>query len=116
LTLLRSDQNSLSIYNGISVVTLEGVIDADPDLRANSDRIITPDRPSRPIEGVILVRPSCPAAFRYGNRLRVTDQLSALPTFAAFNYADRFARQGVYSMVNRPRVSAPRHDREQVDP
>ena len=27
------DQNSLSTYNGIGAVTLEGVIDADPDVR-----------------------------------------------------------------------------------
>jgi competence protein ComEC len=105
------DQNSLSTYNGIGTVTIEGVIDTDPDvrdtyinLRVNADRLTLPDRSSRPIEGVVLVRPSRPAEFHYGDRLRVTGQLSAPPEFATFNYADYLARQGVYSLIDRPQV------------
>jgi competence protein ComEC len=111
------DQNSLSTYNGIGVVTLEGVIDAPPDvrdtyinLRVNADRLTTPDRVARPIEGVVLVRPSRPGAFRYGDRVRITGQLSAPPEFATFNYADYLARQGVYSLIDRPRVSVLEQD------
>jgi competence protein ComEC len=111
LRLPHFDQLSLSTYNGIGVVTIEGVIDADPDvrdtylnLRVNADRLTTPDRSSRPIEGVVLVRPSRPAEFRYGDRLRVTGQLTAPPEFATFNYADYLARQGVYSLIDRPQV------------
>jgi hypothetical protein len=80
----RLDQNSLSTYNGVGVVTIEGIIAAPPDvrdtyinLRVDADRLITPDRSSRPIEGVVLVRPSRPAAFLYGDRVRVTGQLTA---------------------------------------
>ena len=103
------DQKSLSTYNGIGVVTLEGVIEADPDvrdtyinLRVNADRLTTPDRSSRPIEGVVLVRPSRPVEFHYGDRVRVTGELSMPPEFATFNYADYLARQGVYSLIDRP--------------
>ena len=113
----RFDQNSLSTYNGIGGVTIEGVIDADPDvrdtyvnLRVNAERLTTPDRSSRLIEGVVLVRPSRPAEFRYGDRLRVTGQLTAPPEFATFNYADFLARQGVYSMIDRPQVNMLAHD------
>jgi hypothetical protein len=63
IRLPQFDQNSLSTYNGIGTVTIEGVIDADPDvrdtylnLRVNADRLTTPDRSSRSIEGVVLVR------------------------------------------------------------
>jgi competence protein ComEC len=111
LRLPHFDQNSLSTYNGIGAVTIEGVIDADPDvrdtyisLRVNADRLTTPDRSSHPVEGIVLVRPSRPAEFRYGDRLRVTGQLTAPPEFATFNYADFLARQGVYSMIDRPQV------------
>ena len=116
----RFDQNSLSTYNGIGVITIEGVVDADPDvrdtyinLRVNADRLTLPDAPasSRPIEGVVLVRPSRPAEFRYGDKVRVTGQLSTPPEFPTFNYADFLARQGVYSMIDRPRVSVLEHDR-----
>jgi competence protein ComEC len=114
----RFDQNSLSTYNGIGPVTLEGVIDADPDmrdtylnLRVNADRLTLPDRSSRPIEGAALVRPARPATVRYGDRVRVSGQLTAPPEFATFNYADYLARQGVYSMIDRPQVTVLEHDR-----
>ena len=114
---MRQSPNSLSTYNGIGVVTIEGVIDAPPDvrdtyinLRVNADRLTTPDKSSRPIEGVVLVRPSRPAEFRYGDRVRVTGELSAPPEFATFNYADFLARQGVYSLIDRPRMSVLEHD------
>jgi competence protein ComEC len=111
------DQNSLSTYNGIGAITIEGMIDADPDvrdtyinLRVNADRLTLPDKTSRPIEGVVLVRPSRPAEFHYGERLRVTGQFIAPPEFATFNYADFLARQGVYSMIDRPQVKVLAHD------
>jgi hypothetical protein len=79
----RFDQNSLSTFNGIGPVTLEGVIDADPDvrdtyinLRVDADRLTLPDRSSRPIAGAALVRPARPATVRYGDRVRVSGQLN----------------------------------------
>jgi competence protein ComEC len=118
LHLPHFDQNSLSTYNGIGTVTLEGVISGSPDvrdtyinLRVNADRLTTPDRSSLPIEGTVLVRPSRPAEFRYGDRVRVTGELNTPPEFATFSYADFLARQGVYSLIDRPRVSVLEHDR-----
>jgi competence protein ComEC len=117
LHLPHFEQNSLSIFNGIDVMTIEGVIDADPDvrdtyinLRVNADRLTLPDRSSHPIEGVVLVRPSRPAEFHYGERVRVTGQLSAPPEFPTFNYADFLARQGVYSLIDRPQMKVLAHD------
>ncbi len=111
LRLPRFDQNSLSTYNGIGVVTLEGVIDGDPDvrdtyinLRVNADRLTLPDKSTRSIEGIVLVRPSRPAEFHYGERVLVKGQLTTPPEFATFDYADFLARQGVYSMIDRPQI------------
>lgn len=111
MRLPRFDQNSLSTYNGLGVVTIEGVIDAPPDvrdtyvnLRVSAERLTAPDRSARPIEGAVLVRPSRPAEFRYGDRVRVTGELTAPPEFATFNYADYLARQGLYSLIDRPQV------------
>jgi hypothetical protein len=85
LHLPNFDQNSLSTYNGIGAVTLEGVIDADPDvrdtyinLRVNADRLTLPNKSSRLVEGVVLVRPSRPAEFGYGDRVRVTGKMNSL--------------------------------------
>ena len=117
LRLPHFDQNSLSTYNGSGVVTIEGVIDADPDvrdtylnLRVNANRLTLPDKSSRPIEGVVLVRPSRPAEFHYGERVQVKGQLTAPPEFATFNYADFLARQGVYSLIDRPQMKVLAHD------
>jgi Domain of unknown function (DUF4131) len=66
----RFDQNTLTTYNGIGGVTIEGVIDGPPDVRdtylnprVNADRLTVHDRSSRPIEGAALVRPSRPPSF-----------------------------------------------------
>ncbi|CAG0927454.1 hypothetical protein TFLX_00470 [Thermoflexales bacterium] len=69
LRLPHFDQNSLSTHNGIGVVTLEGVIDADPDVRDTYINLrVKADRSSRP------------AKFRYGDRVGVTDPLTAPPS------------------------------------
>ena len=67
LRLPHFDQNSLSTYNGMGVVTIEGVIDRPSDvrdtyinLRVNADRLTTPDRTSRPIEGACSFVPRVP--------------------------------------------------------
>jgi competence protein ComEC len=41
----------------------------------------------------------------------VTGQLAAPPEFATFNYADFLARQGVYSLIDRPQVNVLERDR-----
>ena len=56
------------------------------------------------------MRPSRPAEFRYGDRVRVTGELAAPPEFATFNYADYLARQDVYSLIDRPRMTVLKKD------
>ena len=55
LRLPQLDPNSLSTYNGIGTVKIEGVIDADPDvrdtyinLRVSTDRLARPSAPCSP--------------------------------------------------------------------
>ena len=117
LSLPQFDQDSLTTYNNSGRVTLEGVIDSEPDvrdtyinLRLKADRLTLPDGSARPIEGSVLVRPSRPADFKYGDRLRVTGELIAPPEFATFSYKDFLARQGIYSMIDRPQITLIAHD------
>ncbi len=42
--------------------------------------------------------------------VRVTAPLTAPPEFATFNYADYLARQGVYSLIDRPQVKVLAND------
>jgi hypothetical protein len=53
----------------------------------------------------VLVRPSRPAEFHYGDRVRATGELATPPEFPTFDYADFLARQGVYSLIDRPQVN-----------
>jgi competence protein ComEC len=112
LALPHFDQNSLSTYNNSGRVTLEGVIDSDPDvrdtyinLRVSADQLTLPDGSARPIEGSVLVRPGRPADFQYGDRVRVSGELLAPPEFATFSYKDYLARQGIYAMIDRPQMT-----------
>jgi competence protein ComEC len=117
LALPHFDQNSLSTYNNSGRVTLEGVIESDPDvrdtyinLRVSADQLTLPDGSARPIEGSVLVRPGRPADFQYGDRVRVSGDLIAPPEFATFSYKDYLARQGIYSMIDRPQLNLIAHD------
>jgi competence protein ComEC len=117
LAIPHFDQNSVKTYNNTGEVTLEGVIDTEPDvrdtyinLRVNADRLTLPDGTSGSISGVVLVRPSRPAEFKYGDRIRVTGDLVAPPEFATFSYKDFLARQNIYSMIDRPQVNLIAHD------
>ncbi len=111
LSVPHFDQNSLSTYNNTGVVSVEGVTDADPDvrdtylnLRIQAAQLKLPDGTERPIEGTLLTRPARPAEFKYGDRVRVTGELAAPPEFATFSYKDYLARQGIYAMIDRPRM------------
>jgi len=117
ISLPHFDNTSLSTYNGVGEVTVEGVLVAEPDvrdtyinLRVNADRITLPDRNTYSINGLLLTRPSRPNEFRYGDRVRVTGELIAPPEFATFDYKDYLARQGIYAMIDRPRLSVLAHD------
>jgi competence protein ComEC len=111
------DQNSVSTYNHTDQVTLEGVIDAEPDvrdtyinLRVNTDRLTLPDGTTSSINGLVLVKPNRPAEFKYGDRIEVTGNLVTPPEFATFSYADFLARQNIFSMIERPRITLIAHD------
>jgi competence protein ComEC len=117
LAIPHFDQNSISTYNNTDQVTLEGVIDAEPDvrdtyinLRVNADQLTLLDGTTRSINGVVLVKPSRPAEFNYGDRIRVKGDLITPPEFAAFSYKDYLAKQNIFSMIDRPRIQLMAHD------
>ena len=53
--------------------------------------------------GLVLVRAPRYPARAYGERLAVAGDLETPPLFEDFSYRDYLARQGVYSLVRRPR-------------
>jgi competence protein ComEC len=122
------DSTTLAHYNDTGIVTLEGVVwdepevrDADAEaaarthLRVRAERVILSDG-SEPIavNGLALVyaprfsetrlAETGQAEWRYGDRVRVTGSLETPPVFDDFSYRDYLARFGIYSQVRRAQV------------
>jgi competence protein ComEC len=107
------DQTTLATYNDQpKPVIVEGVVTAEPDardaytnLRVEADKLIIPDQPTRTVKGLVLVQAPLFTDYRYGDRVRAEGKLQ-IPTDAGdFSYREYLARQGVYSIMSRPRVT-----------
>ncbi|MEE9324066.1 MAG: ComEC/Rec2 family competence protein [Dehalococcoidia bacterium] len=112
------DASSIGSYNGQAVV-LEGIIDSDPVPRdaaiqfsLSAQRIKLRDE-WRDVSGGVLVRSKGslelvqardPPYFRYGDLLELEGKLIQPPQFDGFDYRDYLARQGVFSIMERPEV------------
>ncbi len=108
----RFDVRSLAAYNDRGRVTLEGVVVGEPDvretytnLRLRAEWLALPDGRELQVRGLALVRADRYPAFGYGDRLRVTGPMETPPQGDDFSYRDYLARQGVYSLLPRCRVS-----------
>jgi len=107
------DQTSLATFNDQQrTVIVEGLIVAEPDardmytnLRVESDKLIISEQPTRTVKGLALVQAPAFADFRYGDRIRAEGKLQTPTDTGDFSYRDYLARQGVYSIMSRPRVT-----------
>jgi competence protein ComEC len=96
-------------------VIVEGVVTAEPDardaytnLRVEADQLLIsnlPDGITRTVKGLVLVQAPPFTDFRYGDRLRVEGKLQTPTDSGDFSYRDYLARQGVYSIMSRPRLT-----------
>jgi competence protein ComEC len=108
------DQTSLATYNDqAKPVIVEGVVTCEPDvrdtytnLRVESDKLIITDQPTRTVKGLALVQAPPFTDFRYGDRVRAEGKLQTPAGTGDFDYREYLARQGVYSIMSRPRVTA----------
>jgi len=101
----------VAFYNDGPDVTLTGVIVADPDirdrytyLRVRAESLTTADG-TRPVQGDVWVRAPRYPYRAYGDRLEVSGRLETPPEDADFSYRQYLARQGIYSMMSRPRLT-----------
>jgi competence protein ComEC len=109
----RFDQTTLATYNDQpKSVIVEGVVTAEPDardaytnLRVEADRLAITDQPTKTVKGLVLVQAPPFTDFRYGDRVRAEGKLQTPTDTSDFSYRDYLARQGVYSIMSRPRVT-----------
>jgi len=109
----QSSQQPLSstqaqYYNEKGSVSLEGVIDDQPEIRGSSvqfkfsaSNIIIADNTS-PVKGGVLVRLPFYRSFQYGDMLQLNGKLESPQNFDDFDYRDYLANKGIYSIMNYP--------------
>ena len=105
------DAHALATYNDQGLVTLEGVVIAEPDvrdthvnLRLRVDRLEREGEVPRPVKGLVLIRAPRFPLYAYGDRLRVTGLLETPPSYESFSYRDYLARQRIYSWIEEPQI------------
>ncbi len=118
------DQTTLATYNDQQKpVVVEGVIVAEPDtrdtytnLRVEADHLLILQLSSgqvsnlsegvtRTVKGLVLVQAPAFTDYHCGDRLRVEGKLQTPTDSPDFSYREYLARQGVYSLMSRPRVT-----------
>lgn len=103
------DEAHVAFYNQ-QTVELVGIIQHEPDERDGYTNLyltverLTVDNQPHAVQGVVLVRAARYPAWAYGDRLQLRGRLETPPIFADFSYRDYLARQGVHSLMRRPRI------------
>ncbi len=105
------DEHSLAYYNDEGWVTLTGVVSGEPDvrdtytnLRVAAESLVLGEQ-EYAVRGTVLVRAPRYPAYRYGDRLEIEGLLETPPEFEGFSYRDYLARQGIHSLLRRPRIT-----------
>lgn len=97
--------SDIAQYNNIGGVTIEGVVESEPDIR--DDRIqlqlraetIFTQSQTYATHGLVLVNAPRVAPVAYGDRIRATGELITPQEFDTFSYSDFLARSGVFSIL-----------------
>ena len=105
-----NDQSFVARYNNSGWLTVEGVVNAYPDvrdtwtnLRLSAETLRVGDQ-AYPVHGIILVRAPRWPEYHYGDRLSVSGLLETPPELEGFSYKGFLARQGIHSFMGRPRI------------
>lgn len=110
-TVPHFDESSLAFYNDKGSVTLQGLVAGEPDVRDRwtnlrvAARRLKADGEWIEVRGTVLVRAPRYPAYNYGDELEIEGSLETPPEFSDFSYRDYLARQGVYSLLRRPRIT-----------
>ncbi|MGC9396450.1 MAG: ComEC/Rec2 family competence protein [Anaerolineae bacterium] len=108
----RIDANHIAFYNDGGRVTLQGVVNREPDCRPTLTNLhldvrslVLADGTTVPLHGCVLVKAPVYTAVEYGDLIHATGLLETPPVFEDFSYRDYLARQGVHSLLRRADVN-----------
>ncbi len=112
-TELGIKNNELRKYNATGQeINLIGVVSRESDIRSNNIKLTVEvqninqdENISRPIiDGKVLVTTNRYPEYQYGDKLKITGELSAPKDFEDFNYRDYLAKDGIYSVMYYPKI------------
>lgn len=109
-SLYSVDEGRLHFYSDRGITEIKGMIAGDPDVRDKNTRLILSaeairlDTGWREVEGKLLVFVPRFPAYRYGDVLRVTCELTTPPQLGDFDYRGYLAHQGIYATMFYPRI------------
>ena len=104
------DERHLQFYNDREVVEIEGMVATEPEPRDLTSMFelsasgVQMDGETKVISGKALVRVPRSHEYHYGDMLKVTAKLETPPQLDDFDYKGYLARQGIYSIINYPRI------------
>jgi competence protein ComEC len=105
-----ADEHSLSLYNDLGIVEIQGIVAEEPDIRDKyclltfSASEITVNDEKEEVSGTALIRVPRYPTYHYGDVLKVTGELETPLQFEDFDYKSYLARQGIYSITYYPGV------------
>jgi competence protein ComEC len=96
---------------------VEGIVVGEPDLRdkytnlrVEADKLAITAQPTQTVKGLVLVQLPPFTDFRYGDCIRAEGNLQTPTNTSDFDYREYLARQDVYSIMWRPRLTVLAHD------
>ena len=104
------NEQHLQFYNDKGTVEIEGMACNEPEAGNTASILqlsaseIQRDGAKKGISGKALIRVPRYQEYHYGDILRVTGKLETPPQFDDFDYKGYLARQGIYSVINYPKI------------
>jgi len=94
--------NELRRFNDLDQkIAIIGIISKEPGIRESSTKLVI--KPEK-IDGKVLVTTWRYPEYKYGDKLKITGYLKTPQAFEDFNYKDYLAKDGIYSVVDWPKI------------
>jgi competence protein ComEC len=104
------NEHHLQFYNDKGTTVIEGMVCTEPENRNTtsifrlSSARLQMNGPYVEVSGKALVNVLRYHEYHYGDVLRITGKLETPSQYDDFSYKDYLARQGIYSVINYPRI------------
>ncbi len=104
------NEHQLQYYNDKGTIVIEGMVATEPD-PGNTTSVFRFSATELQVNGVnieasgkAMVTVLRYHEYHYGDILKISGKLGTPPQYDDFNYKDYLARQGIYSIINYPRI------------